>query len=71
MEEDIDRYMDEVEDEDSSGSSSDGVIHDSGVDDQEQEQESPRYPEFYPNVPVVLPRNRFAGACNVETVKDG
>lgn len=25
----------------------------------------------YENVPVVYPRRRFVGACNVETVKDG
>lgn len=27
--------------------------------------------KFYPKVPVILPRRRFVGARNVDTVKDG
>ncbi len=27
--------------------------------------------ERYSGVPIIMPRSRFAGACNVETVKDG
>jgi hypothetical protein len=27
--------------------------------------------DIHSSIPVILPRARFAGACNVETVKDG
>lgn len=27
--------------------------------------------DIHGSIPVILPRARFAGACNVETVKDG
>lgn len=28
-------------------------------------------PYYHSTVPIILPRSRFAGHCNVETVKDG
>lgn len=27
--------------------------------------------KYAPNVPVIMPRRRFSGHCNTETVKDG
>lgn len=45
---------------------------DSSLDEEfENPYEDDVNPNHHPKVPVVLPRLRFAGACNVETVKDG
>jgi hypothetical protein len=50
-------------------------VDDSTSDDDDNEGEVVddlhRGMQGYDNVPVVLPRRRFTGACNVETVKDG
>src|ERR1700722_19472899 len=40
---------------------------DQSADDPDEEMAD----EAHESVPVVLPRSRFAGACNVRTVKDG
>ncbi|KAI0771629.1 WD40 repeat-like protein [Trametes elegans] len=37
---------------------------------EEEEEEETRGEERYGNVPTIMPRSRFIGACNVETVKD-
>ncbi|KAI0375640.1 WD40 repeat-like protein [Pilatotrama ljubarskyi] len=40
-------------------------------DEEEEEEDSePRGDERYAKVPTIMPRSRFSGACNVETVKD-
>ena len=43
----------------------------SDSDEDEDDEGTTRDLIFYPDVPVVMPRRRFAGQCNVETVKDG
>ena len=43
---------------------------DDDIDDASSERFGPSNDE-YPNISVVLPRTRFGGVCNVETVKDG
>ena len=59
----LDGAMDENEDD----------IDDDMADDEEDESEDEESigDQRYSNVPVVMPRARFAGVCNVETVKDG
>lgn len=49
-----------------------------GVDDDEElrasiiiDEATVSHADFLPDVPVVLPRMRYRGAQNVETVKDG
>ena len=49
---------------------------DSRVDDDEEDGDSsdegePLGDSHYSDVPVVLPRSRYVGVCNVETIKDG
>ncbi|KAI0638189.1 WD40 repeat-like protein [Trametes polyzona] len=39
-------------------------------EEKEEEEEEPRGDERFERVPTIMPRARFAGACNVETVKD-
>lgn len=75
MEQDIDRYLElETEREVGQGSESEESTPEelgeteTEVDEDEDNYENPRY---YPGVPIVYPRRRFPGACNVETVKDG
>lgn len=55
-------------------------IEDDGDDEREDENEDEDEDEFdffspqhedHPSVSVVLPRARYTGICNVETVKDG
>ncbi len=65
MEEDISRFLreldegsDEEDDEDEDEQGDDG-------DDDSNEW------KYFPQIPTVMPRTRFAGACNIETVKDG
>ena len=45
------------------------------MDDEDDTSEDERSPDAeLPKklqAPVILPRRRFAGACNVETIKDG
>ncbi|EKM59510.1 uncharacterized protein PHACADRAFT_157899 [Phanerochaete carnosa HHB-10118-sp] len=76
MEQDIDRFLDE----DHADYEQDGAIEvedrsltldsDAEDDDDVSESGTTRDLMFYPDVPVVMPRSRFAGHCNVETVKD-
>ena len=47
----------------------DDVEDDDGFEDEPMEDDS--IDSMYDNVPIILPRRRFSGACNVETVKDG
>ncbi len=44
--------------------------YDDDDDDDESDTYGPSSDEF-PSIPVILPRGRYAGICNVETVKDG
>ncbi|KIP04882.1 hypothetical protein PHLGIDRAFT_108939 [Phlebiopsis gigantea 11061_1 CR5-6] len=71
MEDDIERYKDVNDDEGASDSSEDEDLNnDVTENDEDRDLETAQELRFYPDVPVVLPRGRFAGACNVETVKD-
>jgi WD40 repeat protein len=72
MEEDIERFMDEEEEEEDTmdEDENEDICSHTDEDNMDNENTSEEL-AFYPNVPVVMPRARFAGACNVETVKDG
>lgn len=76
MEQDIDRFLDDEVDEDVVIETEEDEEHrrESGTeeddDDDVNEEGTTRDLMFYPDVPVVMPRNRYAGHCNVETVKD-
>lgn len=52
------------EDGGASGSDSDEESNDGEEEDEEQ-------PDQYASTPIIYPRRRFKGHCNVETVKDG
>lgn len=75
MEADIDA-AEAAEEEDgssSSGNSDNGEEDDDEDEDQEMDDDLPASylnDRYRPNIPVVLPRRKFVGACNVETVKD-
>ena len=77
MEADIERYMDLTAEANSEGDvrsgSENGSEHDasSGEWDEEEEDDFDGDDAHFPRVPVVLPRARYAGAGNIETVKDG
>ena len=73
MEEDIERYMGMNEDAETSDLDDENRDDDDSENEEDEDSESDTSHSlrFYPGVPVVLPRGRFAGACNVETVKDG
>ena len=73
MEEDIDRYgFMEGEDSDNVDDNEEVNGEDSNHDEIDgASDEGIKELVFYPEIPVVLPRSRFTGACNVETVKDG
>ncbi|RPD67162.1 WD40 repeat-like protein [Lentinus tigrinus ALCF2SS1-6] len=45
---------------------------DSDIDEDDEDGEEDTYngDERYHNVPIIMPRSRFEGVCNVETVKD-
>lgn len=73
MEADIDAA--EAEEEDGS-SSSDNSENDDDDEDEDEETDndlsvSDLNDRYRRDIPVVLPRRKFVGACNVETVKDG
>jgi hypothetical protein len=40
-------------------------------DDSSEENKEVHHSGDHAKVPLVLPRRRFAGACNVQTIKDG
>lgn len=44
--------------------------HDEQEGDEEEDEEEDEA-KYFPAVPVVMPRRKYSGACNVETVKDG
>lgn len=52
--------------ENNSQEDSTGSEDESGTDSQEEEDF-----HVHSRVPTILPRSRYAGACNVQTVKDG
>ncbi|KAH9951583.1 WD40 repeat-like protein [Amylocystis lapponica] len=72
MEEDIERILSENEpDVDMEATSLTGPDeHDDEEDADTDEEQSRVYGEPSTGAPVILPRARFVGACNVETVKD-
>jgi hypothetical protein len=54
--------------------SDEGYVEEDGDGDEDEESrpdEAYTDEEILGSVPVVYPRSRFAGACNVRTVKDG
>ena len=78
MEEDIERFLSEhvASDQQEDDNNTDWVEQ----DDEESEDEHMSdvedgfyrdMPEEHSSVPVVLPRDKFTGICNVQTVKDG
>jgi hypothetical protein len=73
--EDIMDVEDEDEDGDDSGDEDDYSIDDEDEEDDEASEQDAEggalIPDLYSRVPSVLPQARYAGACNVETVKDG
>lgn len=71
MEQDIERFAStsastssDVDETDPDARGSDDDFDDESEDDEDDEH-------YFPNIPVVMPRKKFTGACNVETVKDG
>ena len=56
---------------DEGGYETDTDTGDDTADDEEGEGEESTGDQRYSDAPVVMPRARFAGVCNVETVKDG
>ena len=75
MEEDIERFLDEEGDEvtvdEDDGEESAGERDAEHENDNADENVASGDTNYYPDVPVVMPRSGFSGACNVETVKDG
>lgn len=71
MDRDISRFRIE---EGSAGNDFEGLHRDGNDEDGyetiDDSEDSAGNDEF-PTVPVILPRSRFAGICNRETVKDG
>lgn len=50
------------------------IDNDNDSEEEEEEEGSDVYgpsSDEFPSIPVILPRSRYAGICNVETVKDG
>lgn len=76
MERDIQAYLDEPSSvaELAEARESD-LSHDHGEDEDEDTSSNSfsdkEDSDPYAKIPVVLPRMKFAGICNVETVKDG
>lgn len=82
MEQDIERFFtEEVQDDGTLGpgpqeqeTEGDGVDEEESMSDEEEdeeEEEEDQSPNVHADIAVVLPRARFSGICNVETVKDG
>lgn len=46
------------------------LFDESLLEDEDESLEEPE-PDEFARVPVIFPRARYAGACNVRTVKDG
>lgn len=59
---DVDDLLDDSEDDDD-------VLADDPESDEDGRSESTN--DLHPDAPVIYPRIRFSGHCNVETVKDG
>lgn len=73
MEADIDRYLDEEDRQGviEGGEDEQNTTDNEDADDEGDDETDSTTQKFYPNVPLVYPRGRYIGACNVETVKDG
>ncbi|TFY82712.1 hypothetical protein EWM64_g1295 [Hericium alpestre] len=67
---DLDPNPDDSDNGSNAGSSSDGDRHDAEEPEDESEENEEEGHECFGNVPVIMPRRRFLGACNSETVKD-
>lgn len=72
MEADIDRYLDEEDRQGAieGGEDDENTTDNEDADDEGDDENDSTTQKFYPNVPLVYPRGRYIGACNVETVKD-
>lgn len=71
MDDDIERILFEQLDEDGAMEEDSGDDDDDDDDENEGSDTSGPSSDEFPSIPVVLPRSRYAGICNVETVKDG
>lgn len=73
MEADIDRYLDEEDRQGAieGGEDDENTTDNEDADDEGDDENDSTTQKFHPNVPLVYPRGRYIGACNVETVKDG
>lgn len=69
MEQDIDMFMDLDAAEGDELSSEESTEDDEDVEDEDEDDMA--YFRYRGHVPIVYPRTRYAGACNVQTVKDG
>jgi WD repeat-containing protein 42A len=69
---DLEQEVEELEEE---GGDEEGENEDENEDENDDEMEEEETLEleqsYHPNVPTIRPRKRFAGARNVDTVKDG
>lgn len=70
MDEDIERIQTE-ETTDSDDPDSRNYSDDSDAEEDDEATSEATGDECYSGMPTIMPRLRFAGACNVETVKDG
>lgn len=85
MEQDIERFLEEEQGDgeevtdmeelrewlELDRSNSNGEDEDDDEDGSDEDEERDGMASIHSHVPVVHPRCRYAGACNVETVKDG
>ena len=73
MELDIERILEQTNPQASTTEDADASQADSEEqsDDEDEDEDDGSDDPIYSYVPMVYPRSRYAGACNVETVKDG
>ena len=75
MELDIERILEQTNPQASTAEDADASQADSEErsegDDEDEDEDNGSDDPTYPYVPMVYPRSQYAGACNVETVKDG
>ena len=67
----VEDLMDVETSSDGSGNSDDDDDDDSVTSDPQPIILGKDSVKYAPNVPVIMPRRRFSGHCNTETVKDG
>ena len=71
MEEDIERYANALPSPPHAEDADPDLRDDDNDDDEADDEAEDEELKYFPSVPVVMPRKKFSGACNVETVKDG